>query len=314
MLRRICEEAGVPELVEILADRVSGSDLQSLMMEVYARRSKARPLSSIFQDFSVNGFSRPSAISPQTFLEFDQKAFAIAQPPFQAIELSPLCPLGTIAGLTPVSQDKAIATMRNLEVVSDSTNALALECSLRRRAAPRDEVIKLCASHRLVRPAGNRKPGDLAHFRMFGMCTAGRDKGSFEFERAAVIEQVGILMSIVRAVAGGSAAEWRVTLTDFSGTRAAAIEELIGDLSGLLDDVKVHEDTARTRGRGYYDPICFEILCRSGDEEYSIADGGFTDWTQRLLNDRKERLLIAGLGSERVCSIFGIAQMISRRR
>jgi hypothetical protein len=32
--------------------------------------------------------------------------------------------------------------------------------------------------------------------------------------------------------------------------------------------------------------------------EHSVADGGTTDWTQRLLSDRKERLLVSAIGTE----------------
>jgi len=35
------------------------------------------------------------------------------------------------------------------------------------------------------------------------------------------------------------------------------------------------------------------------------VDGGFTDWTQQLLSNRKERLLISGMGSERFVFCFG---------
>lgn len=33
-------------------------------------------------------------------------------------------------------------------------------------------------------------------------------------------------------------------------------------------------------------------------EEQEIADGGWVDWTQKLLENRKERLLISGVGLE----------------
>jgi hypothetical protein len=36
-----------------------------------------------------------------------------------------------------------------------------------------------------------------------------------------------------------------------------------------------------------------------------LADGGAVDWTQKLLSDAKERLVISGIGSERVCGEFG---------
>jgi hypothetical protein len=39
--------------------------------------------------------------------------------------------------------------------------------------------------------------------------------------------------------------------------------------------------------------------------DYFIVDGGFTDWTQHLSSNRKERLLISGMGSERFVSVFG---------
>jgi hypothetical protein len=39
--------------------------------------------------------------------------------------------------------------------------------------------------------------------------------------------------------------------------------------------------------------------------EYFLVDGGFTDWNRQLLSNRKEGLLISGMGSERFVSLFG---------
>jgi hypothetical protein len=33
------------------------------------------------------------------------------------------------------------------------------------------------------------------------------------------------------------------------------------------------------------------------------VDGGAVDWTQRLLSNAKERLVISGIGSERLCGM-----------
>lgn len=38
-----------------------------------------------------------------------------------------------------------------------------------------------------------------------------------------------------------------------------------------------------------------------------MADGGFTTWTADLLSNAKERLLISGLGIERLCGLFARA-------
>ena len=52
----------------------------------------------------------------------------------RGVELSPVSPLGTINVLSGVHQNRVVATDRNTEVVADSTNSLALEAALRRRA------------------------------------------------------------------------------------------------------------------------------------------------------------------------------------
>ncbi|MFN8418836.1 MAG: hypothetical protein U0528_06290 [Anaerolineae bacterium] len=37
---------------------------------------------------------------------------------------------------------------------------------------------------------------------------------------------------------------------------------------------------------------------------WNPADGGAVDWTQKLLSNAKERCVIGGIGSERVCLEF----------
>ena len=58
-------------------------------------------------------------------------------------------------------------------------------------------------------------------------------------------------------------------------------------------------------GLGYYSGLCFRISPAAPDaNRYPIVDGGLTDWTARLLEDRKERLLATGIGSEFVCRAY----------
>ena len=47
---------------------------------------------------------------------------------------------------------------------------------------------------------------------------------------------------------------------------------------------------------GYYEWVRFGIYVRDPQGvEHMLADGGFTNWTQQLLSDRRERLLISGI-------------------
>ena len=133
IIERIEREAGVPGLVSILAERLAPTDLQSLLLEVYRLRSSQRAASDVLADYQSDRFVRPSTVPPARLLAWEQAAFSSLPSEFQPLELSPVCPLGTCSVTAGVDQNWAVATSRNSEVVSDSTNVLALECALRRR-------------------------------------------------------------------------------------------------------------------------------------------------------------------------------------
>jgi hypothetical protein len=312
VMRRIARAAKVDNLLEILSTGLNPSDLQSLLLEVFRGRAAAQTPARVLESYTQNRFVRPTALSPAVLLRFDQLAFATASPLFEAIELAPVCPLGTTSALAPVDQNSTVATVRNTELVSDSTNVLALECAVRRaelRKAGRDDVVRLCASHRLLRAQSFRAPGMWAHFRLFALCSAGRDTGGYSFEVGALLDQLRFHLSFIAALnkngyALGSA---RIALTDFTGgTRTASLErDVIAPLSAEFPEARVHLDPSRTAAQGYYPDVCFFIYATdAAGTERSLIDGGFTPWTQQLLSNRKERLLISGIGSERVCALY----------
>jgi hypothetical protein len=58
--------------------------------------------------------------------------------------------------------------------------------------------------------------------------------------------------------------------------------------------------------QAYYSGVRLQMYARDqAGTDYFIVDGGFTNWTQQLLSNRKERLLISGMGSERFVACFG---------
>jgi hypothetical protein len=61
-------------------------------------------------------------------------------------------------------------------------------------------------------------------------------------------------------------------------------------------------DNKRSRARGYYTDFAFLLhIVRGSGEEMEVLDGGSVDWTQKYLSSAKERLIISGLGTERLC-------------
>jgi hypothetical protein len=58
----------------------------------------------------------------------------------------------------------------------------------------------------------------------------------------------------------------------------------------------------RLTGLGYYDGPCFHVVLKNqSGERYTLADGGFVDWTRRMLLDDKERPLTSAIGIELLC-------------
>ena len=69
--------------------------------------------------------------------------------------------------------------------------------------------------------------------------------------------------------------------------------------------VRVRLDGARLAGIGYYRGLALQLWLTTADGvALPVGDGGFTPWTQRLLGDRKERLLTSGLGLELLLKRF----------
>jgi hypothetical protein len=313
-LERILRESTTADLLTVLGERLAPTDLQSLMLEVYRRRAAQQDPAAVLAQYERNRFVRPSATSPLQLAEIDRLAWSIACPPFEPIELAPVCPLATNAAVATVDQNSTIATIRNTELVSDSTNVLALECAVRRRALGRTagglrERVRLCASHRLLRTQAPGGPGTLAHFRLFGLCTAGRDEGSFGFELEALAEHLRVYLGLLVALQteGYALNGVRVGVTDLSGgaNHDALQARVLAPLAEEFPRAALAFDPERSAGRNYYAGLCFQIFVSNGaGAEHMIVDGGCTTWTQQLLSNKKERLMISGIGTERVCAVF----------
>src|SRR5215475_365356 len=124
---RLRREVGVPDLVEVLTERLAPSDLQSVLLEVYARlASKLRP-AQLLQQHERNRFVAPSPADARLLAEVDRAAWALLPDGYLPLDFSPLCLLVTNSAIASESQSKVLSTTRHTEVVADSTNVLALE-------------------------------------------------------------------------------------------------------------------------------------------------------------------------------------------
>jgi hypothetical protein len=297
-------QAGIPDLVDILSERIPPTDLQSLLMEVYRRRAAQTSPAGLLDRYAENRFTRPSLLDPASVAAIEHRAWSLLPDGYQALELSPICPLGTSAVVATVDQNKVVSTVRNTEVVSDSSNVLALEGALRRRSLGRDprsrfEPVRLAASQRQVRAQAFGGPGEWAHFRILALVAAGRDAGTLAFEEKELRSQIGYLIALI----GATRPEWQVevALTDLAGHTQLLQERVLDPMAARFPDAVFRMDPSREAGRGYYVDACYKVFAVTTSlQRRELGDGGCTTWTRQLLSDDKERLVIAGLGLERL--------------
>ena len=311
MIERIEREAGVAGLVSILANDIPPTDLQSLLLEVYRIRADKRTPAEVLLDYKSNRFVQPSLASPIRLAAWEQICYSCLPEPTTAITLSPLCPMGTNSVVSPVDQNWAITTSRNSEVVSDSSNVLALECAVRRqellRSNPKsDEQVHLVTNHRLVRAQKYDSPQSYSHFASFVMCSSGRDEGNFAFELSAIKMQIRFYLCALRAYLG-SKVHLTVSFSDFEShlPNGYLEDQFFPSIAEGSINVDISRDNQRSRAKGYYTDFAFlvQVLRESGDK-LELIDGGSVNWTQQLLSNAKERLVISGLGTERLCHEF----------
>jgi hypothetical protein len=240
---------------------------------------------------------RASTIAPACSRALESRAMEALPPGFTELSLAPHAPLGTSSVLGRLSQDRVLTTIADSEVLSDSTNVLALECALRRRDAGSRGATetRLAAAHRLLRPREG------AHFGLIGLGTAGRDRGSFAMQLGALREHLDWHLRVISRELPSVDLEGRIT--DLSGgvNRSALDQRLLQPLDAAWPAARVRFHDDRRAGRAYYTAACFSVdAVHSDGGRSNLSDGGFVDWTALLLADAKERLLIRGLGTDRL--------------
>ena len=290
-----------------LASEMPASSLWSLLLTVLERRAKARSLPEILRQWEQDEFTAPAPIDQRTLMRVDRRLFEAAAD-FEALELSPLTPLGTCSAMALASQNKIVSALRGTEVVSDPTNSLALECARRLRQTP-DAVLRLATSQRVVRaqrlPELAQRVGPARHFRqhfrLFALCTAGREVKDHGLLTAALCEHIRTHLRALDLLAEeGFATRARSLRLLATKERAPLLARVAGQCAG---DFPITQDVLN---HPYYSGgLRFLISIRHADCEVPLIDGGAFDWVSRLSANRRHVFVASGLGSQLVPAMFG---------
>ena len=93
-----------------------------------------------------------------------------------------------------------------------------------------------------------------------------------------------------------------MSVTDFSGAMGDVIAHVLDGLSSV-PLVSAREDLDRTHASGYYPSVCMKVRAVVGNQEFEFADGGIVDWSQAMLSNRKERMMISGASVDRLAAL-----------
>ncbi|NVB79485.1 MAG: hypothetical protein HOV81_13905 [Kofleriaceae bacterium] len=301
---------------------------------------------------------------------FESCAFEAAAT-FNAVELSPVVPLGATAcgGVDP---NNVLAAVRFAEAAADPAVGLTVHAALdrlRHRAATTD-TRRWCTSQRVLRLQPTNVPGFTPHFRLFALLTATRSAAravDASCEHAALVEQLAVWAQAIDTLAdhGFRFSGLRVVLSETSlvhaalraqnadggqlsrqarahvpGSTEAALaranvsvpreaEDLVGAVDALqldgqarrrartlVDEVglplqrawpglQVVYDLGRLQGLEYYEGPFIQLVARRDDGfEMPIGDGGALPWLGEMLSDRRERLVVTGVGAEACVKMF----------
>jgi hypothetical protein len=293
----IVKRAGA-SVFEQLATGLTGSELQSLLLDVMQHRAKQREPKDVLAQYQRDGFCAPALVDLRATTAIDGHLLAAAEE-FEAIELSPVAPLGVCSTVAVTDQNRVLSALRMTEVVSDPTNVLALECARRLRARPQTAV-HLVTSQRVIRAQPVPKlPGYSQHFRIFVLSSGGRETKEHAFTVDTLVLHVRtMLRALERLQEHGY---------DF-GTRRVDVlatpeRHEIGDrIAEALGPIAAR----KTLEHAYYSGgLRYQIWVTSPDgASVPLIDGGAFDWLTRLAANRRAVYIATGAGSQLISLQF----------
>jgi hypothetical protein len=300
-MERNWTRAGIEEAAyTALAQGLAASELWSLLLGVAEQRAAQRSAAQIQQQWERDRFVCPAYVDQRTLNQLDSHLLAAASG-FEALELSPLAPLGSCSAIALASQNKIVSTVRGTEVVSDPTNLLALESA--RRLRKDGQTVKLTTNHRCVRAqAVPNHAGYAAHFRLFCITSAGHERKDQGFLVESLSEHIQTHLSALNRLEqhGYDFPDRRLTILA-TPERKALGERIASGVGGRGGTSIVFE----TLTHDYYDGLRFMISARSvGGEHIPLIDGGAFDWLRKLTSNHKLIFVASALGSQLAAYLY----------
>lgn len=282
----------------------SPSEATRLWLKMARLQAERRRPADVLTQFGRDGFVTPSFLDQRTLHRLDGCALGAAAD-YEALQLSPVAPLGVCSVIAPTSQNRTLSAARGTEVVSDPTNVFALVCAQRLRAEPRANV-RLCTVHQTLRAQSvPEKAGHSRHFRLFATAEAGAATEEDGFEVAALARAIGVFDRLFDLLEREARCHFPMRRVVVRATRSR--EALVQRLSERLAAQVPHVEQVREPFESaYYDGVRFMFHAQSqAGDSIPIGDGGLFDWVAKLTSNRKFRFVASGFGLQLAPVLFG---------
>lgn len=299
IIERILKETGINDINNRL-NKLPMSDFNSLMLGLYGERVEKTTPAELLKSFGENRFVAPAAIDPIKYCQLELNMLSFSkQMGIEPVILSPAAPLGSASVFGAVDQNNVVSATRGVEILPDATNMLALILSDRiKKGEDNSSPIHMSSCNRLIRAQALPGPGYFAHFGIFGIVSSGKDKGSYMCESELLSKHISFYREFFKNSYGASLS---ITLRRRGGYKDGEgfFTKMLNIIKENLPGIPVESDEGDLNNN-YYRGINFKIYVNFNGDKFEIGDGGFTDWTQKLLNNKKERCLISGIGMDRL--------------
>jgi hypothetical protein len=294
IIDKVLEKAGNENLINELTSRLSQSEITTFLLALSKETANKNTPTNILSRYKSNRFVKPSELNPIKVKQVEILMLEMAEASgFSPVLLSPASPLGSCSVMGKVDQNNVISATRGLELIADSTSMLAIYLANGIKNKTIDNTkspVNLSATCRVTRGQMFKSTEFVPHFSMFTAVSSGKDMGSYGFEKDAIARQMGFYISYFGEKPGN---ELKVSLNMRNGytDKMGFIDRIHCYLRERHQDIDFIVNREET-DNSYYQGLNFKICVNN----IEIVDGGFVDWTKKLLGNKKERLLISGSG------------------
>lgn len=140
--------------------------------------------------------------------------------------------------------------------------------------------------------------------RLLTLVSSARDRGSGRTEAGLLSRHLRVWRDVLAEAVPGL--DTTIEISAWGPVVAERVADQVRPALGTAPHVTLVDAPERTRAKGYYTDVALRIVVSEPDGPngpVEVGDGGLTEWTATLTDNRKERCLVSCVSTERLLSL-----------